>query len=94
MSRPSSLLEFSIRDNDFFLLFSQVYFGSWTPAIYNRNYIQVIDIQSQTETVLPLPEPNEFFEESFALAFPEVLAWSAAATGIILVILIIKSFSR
>ena len=41
---------------------------------------------------LPLPDPDEFVDNQFAIAFPEILAYSAAMTGIILTIMLIKSF--
>lgn len=41
---------------------------------------------------LPLPDPNKVVDDSWNLAFPQVLAWSSAATGILLVVMLIKSF--
>lgn len=41
---------------------------------------------------LPLPDPNQVVDDSWNLAFPQVLSWSSAATGILLVVMLIKSF--
>lgn len=39
-----------------------------------------------------LPDPEEIISDSIDVAWNEVLAWSAAATGILLTIMLVKSF--
>lgn len=51
--------------------------------------------QDVTATVsLPLPSSTEFSNDAFNLAWPQILAFSSAVLGILLVSLIIKAFSR
>lgn len=41
---------------------------------------------------LPLPDPNTLLNSARSLAFPQIFAWCAAASGIYLFYLILKSF--
>lgn len=41
---------------------------------------------------LPLPDPDQFVEDQFNLAFPEILAYSSAIIGISLTVMLVKSF--
>ena len=43
---------------------------------------------------LPLPSPEEVIQDSFDLAWPQVLAYSSALTGVLIVVMILKSFTR
>lgn len=97
MPRSCSLLSNGCGDNIVFIDIISVCFDSCSIPFFDRDNLPIVDkIQEEDEGSinLPLPEPNQFFNDTFALAFPEVLAWSAAATGILLVVLIVKSFSR
>ena len=40
----------------------------------------------------PLPDPETIITESTEMAWTQVLAWSAAATGILLTVMLVKSF--
>lgn len=42
----------------------------------------------------PLPDPESVIDQSWNLAWPQVLAWSAAAVGVLIAIMIVKSFAR
>ncbi len=52
---------------------------------YNRADLQIV-------AELPLPDPDQIIQDSWDLAFPQIIAWSTAATGLLLVVLLIKSF--
>ena len=98
MPRPSIVLgDGKCNDNILTELIS-IRINTRSIFIFNRNNIPFIEsVQEEEEEKsieLPLPDPKEFFQESFNLAFPEILAWSAAATGILLVVLIVKSFTK
>lgn len=42
---------------------------------------------------LPLPDPDTFVDDQFNnVAFPEILAYSAALIGISLTVMLVKSF--
>ena len=43
---------------------------------------------------LPLPEPKEFVEESLVLGWQGVFEWTTAAIGILVVVMIVKSFMK
>ena len=72
----------------FYFRVGSIFNCSWSIVIYYRNNLSYL----VAEVELPLPDPDEFFQDSFDLAFPQVLAWSAAATGILLTVMIIKAF--
>ena len=62
--------------------------NSWNNDIHNYDsYTYLVNVQ------LPLPNADEVVDNSFNTAFPQVLAWSTAVTGILLVVLLIKSFT-
>jgi hypothetical protein len=45
------------------------------------------------EVPLPLPQPRDFFYgQVFSLAWPQVLAFSSACVGLVLISLVIRSF--
>lgn len=46
------------------------------------------------QVTLPLPDSNTFFQQAYDLAWPQVLAFSAAVVGVLAVSLTIKAFSR
>lgn len=72
----------------FYSWFDKIFNCSWGLIIFNRNNLSPLIASVE----LPLPDSEEFFQESFDLAFPQVLAWSSAACGILLTVMIIKSF--
>ena len=42
----------------------------------------------------PLPDAETVIQESTEMAWAQVLAWSAAATGILLTVMLIKAFTK
>lgn len=46
------------------------------------------------EVSLPLPDAKSFSKEALDLAMPQILAFSSAVLGILIVSLIIKAFSK
>ena len=100
MSRSTAILGVSANIDNIFSESVDIYFSSWSITFSDRDNISFIEkyqVQEEGEnnsTTLPLPDPEVFFQESFSLAFPQVLAWSSAATGILLVVLLIKSFTK
>lgn len=60
-------------------------------AVYaNSRFSSILIAQYQ----LPLPEPATFTKTVYDMAWPQVLAWCAAVAGVLLVGLVIKSFTR
>ena len=43
---------------------------------------------------LPLPDPKQFVEESLVLGWRGVFEWTTAAIGVLVVVMIVKSFMR
>lgn len=61
---------------------------------YFTNFYFSNNISTVAEVNLPLPDSEQVIQDSFDLAFPQVIAWSAAASGIILVVMLIRSFTN
>ena len=57
--------------------------------ISNRNSLQNI-----ASVDLPLPDSETIITDSYNLAFPQVIAWASAASGILLVVMLIRSFTN
>lgn len=66
-----------------------IFLNTYFSTIYIRNSLPYI---AQVE--LPLPDSETVIQDSYDLAFPQVIAWSAAASGILLVVLLVKSFTN
>lgn len=96
MSKSSIVLGISVSNNNFFDKFVDIRTNSCCFSFYNWDNLSPLKIQEEPKPSiqLPLPDPDEFFQQSFDLAFPQVLAWSSAATGILLVVLILRSFTK
>ena len=63
--------------------------SSWSIDISDRNNLSFV-----ASVELPLPDAEQFFQESFDLAFPQVLAFASALIGVSMVVLILKSFNK
>lgn len=66
--------------------------------VSNFPYINVFHHGSSLQNIasieLPLPDPETVIQDSYDLAFPQVVAWSTAAGGILLVVMLIRSFTN
>ena len=63
--------------------------SAWSTDISDRNNLSFV-----ASVELPLPDAEEYFQETFDLAFPQVLAFSSALIGVSMVVLILKSFTK
>ena len=43
---------------------------------------------------LPLPDADTVVNDSYDMAYPQIVAWGTAASGILLVVLLVKAFAN
>ena len=61
---------------------------------YNFDFYYRDNLSYLATVELPLPDPKEFFQSSFDMAWKEILAYSAAIISISLTVMIIRSFYK
>ena len=60
----------------------------------NSNFLPKVNYLTTTTAKDLLPEPIQFAKDSYDMAFPQIIAFTAAISGIFAVILILRAISK